>query len=119
MSAKVQSFNLFTVQGRISRKAYWLLMLFFIIGTIVLTFLGGGPVVFLLSKVLVIFIAARRAHDFDCSGWLALLLLLPLVWIIFGCIDGTHGSNNYGPDPRQVAGDQLFPSSLPEDNFFE
>ncbi len=45
--------------------------------------------------------AIRRLHDLNQSGWLSLLLLIPLVNIIFGLYilfgKGTQGVNKYGP----------------------
>jgi uncharacterized membrane protein YhaH (DUF805 family) len=45
----------------------------------------------------------RRLHDQDKSGWLALLGLIPLinlVLLVFMFLEGTKGSNQYGPDPK-------------------
>lgn len=45
-------------------------------------------------------LAIRRINDFDVSGWLSLLLLVPFVNFIFvlalWIIPGTQGSNRYG-----------------------
>ncbi len=43
--------------------------------------------------------AARRAHDFNASGWLALLSLVPLVNLLFWFIPGTAGGNRHGEAP--------------------
>jgi uncharacterized membrane protein YhaH (DUF805 family) len=49
-------------------------------------------------------VAARRAHDFGQSGWLAALVVVPYIgWIaalVFIFIPGQAGSNQYGPDPK-------------------
>lgn len=48
-------------------------------------------------------VAVRRLHDSDKSGWWLLLNLLAvgaLVLLIFFLIDGTRGTNSYGPDPK-------------------
>jgi uncharacterized membrane protein YhaH (DUF805 family) len=46
----------------------------------------------------------RRLHDTNKTGWLMLLLLIPLVgWIIvlvLCALKGTPGSNKYGPNPK-------------------
>jgi uncharacterized membrane protein YhaH (DUF805 family) len=53
--------------------------------------------------VATIIIVRRRLHDLDTSGWMALLMLVPLVnaifglWLVFG--GGTKGSNRFGPAP--------------------
>jgi uncharacterized membrane protein YhaH (DUF805 family) len=49
-------------------------------------------------------VTVRRAHDMDQSGWMVLLLLVPLVGFIYGLVllfgSGTEGENDYGWDPR-------------------
>lgn len=49
-------------------------------------------------------VAARRAHDFGQSGWLAALTVIPylgwLIAIIFIFIPGQPGENQYGPNPK-------------------
>jgi hypothetical protein len=47
---------------------------------------------------------AKRYHDRDKSAWWILICLLPIIggiWqlIELGCLRGTEGSNDYGPDP--------------------
>jgi len=45
----------------------------------------------------------RRLHDIDMSGWLALLLFIPLVgsgFALYLCFaKGTEGENRFGDDP--------------------
>lgn len=43
--------------------------------------------------------AVRRAHDFNASGWLALLSLVPLVNLLFWFIPGSLGANRHGEAP--------------------
>lgn len=43
--------------------------------------------------------AVRRAHDFNASGWLALVSLIPLVNLVFWFIPGTAGVNRHGDAP--------------------
>ena len=49
--------------------------------------------------------ARRRLNDLNQSGWLSLILLVPLVSFFFGLYmlfsRGTGGSNNYGPMPTE------------------
>lgn len=46
----------------------------------------------------------RRWHDLRRSGWMSLLLLIPLVnvllWLVLGSVRGTSGPNQCGADPR-------------------
>jgi uncharacterized membrane protein YhaH (DUF805 family) len=47
---------------------------------------------------------SRRAHDFGQSGWMAALAPIPgigALWaLVFVCIPGQPGANQYGPDPK-------------------
>lgn len=52
---------------------------------------GYGALI-VLSALLTI----QRAHDFNTSGWLALLVIVPLVNLIFWFIPGTDGENRFG-----------------------
>ncbi|WP_243953195.1 DUF805 domain-containing protein [Methylobacterium sp. J-067] len=52
-------------------------------------------------------VTARRLHDTDRSGWMILLVLIPLVGlvlVVFACLRGTPGPNHYGPDPLIAPG---------------
>ena len=48
-------------------------------------------------------VAVRRIHDIGKSGLLVLLVFIPwvggLIILIFGCIPGNVGPNEFGPDP--------------------
>ena len=50
----------------------------------------------------------RRFHDQDKSGWFYLLNFIPyiggFVVLVFMCMDGTAGPNQYGPDPKGGSG---------------
>ena len=52
-------------------------------------------------------VTVRRVHDCNKSGWLLLLLFIPLVNLIFGFVflyfmvkAGTSGDNRFGVDPK-------------------
>lgn len=72
----------------------------------VLFWIGLGLlVIFVLGSFIPsIAVAVRRFHDQDKSGWFYLLSFIPyiggIVMIVFMCIDGTRGPNQYGPDPK-------------------
>ena len=84
----------------------------FIAGVIDLALSGGNPyappvVVLIAALALVapsVSAAARRAHDFGQSGWLAALICIPYIgWIAaiaFIFVPGQPGPNQYGPDPK-------------------
>lgn len=47
----------------------------------------------------------QRCHDFNASGWVSLLVLVPLANLIFMIIPGTRGPNRFGaPTPPNSAG---------------
>ena len=64
--------------------------------------------VYVVPFIINIIIARRRLHDLNQSGWMALLLIVPLVNIAFALYlifaPGTQGQNNYGlrPEPNTV-----------------
>ncbi len=68
------------------------------VGTIVTIGLGG--MVYLFMIVMSFLLAIQRIHDFDSSGWLSLLMLVPIVNAIFSIllwiIPGTNGANRFG-----------------------
>lgn len=58
---------------------------------------------YLFVTVVSIALAIRRLNDFDASGWLSLLMFVPLVNMIFllvlWFVPGTSGENRYGLQP--------------------
>ena len=58
----------------------------------------------------------KRLHDLDKSGWLILLMFVPIVNALFGLYmlfaDGTVGPNQYGEDPKNRMPYQAQPSSV-------
>ncbi len=65
----------------------------------------GFVIILVLYFYLLVVITVRRLHDLNRSGWLMLLLLLPLVNVLMGLYlllaAGTQGSNKYGL-PRET-----------------
>ena len=51
-------------------------------------------------------VSVRRLHDIGKSGWWLFLGLVPIigpiVLLVFVCLDGKPGSNEYGPNPKGV-----------------
>ena len=58
---------------------------------------SSGPLLLLLPLTFILFI--KRCHDFERSGWLSLVMLIPLAGLIFFLIPGTQGGNTYGFKP--------------------
>lgn len=107
-----QPVSIFSSSGRIGRVRYiaYSMGLPFLI-MLVFGFIGGfigaaanAPIVaavlmgigYLLTFVLMFMLTIQRAHDFDTTGWLSLVVLIPLVNLIFWFIPGTDGENRFG-----------------------
>ena len=108
--------------GRARRSEYWLFFLFYMVVSFVLGIIGGmvmgpadptnpfgganilGLIWGLAMLVPSLAVGVRRLHDTDRSGWWLLIGLIPIigfiVLIIFYVLDGTPGSNKFGPDPK-------------------
>ena len=96
-------------QGRACRKEYWGFFLFNFLAMVVLSavsegVLGGLYALAAFLPATAVFV--RRLHDTNRSGWWLLAAFIPYVgWavlLIFLCLRGTPGDNDYGPDPLQV-----------------
>ncbi len=106
-AAETQPVSLFAVSGRIGRMRYiaygvlvWLVLSF--VAGILAAVLGPAGVYVALAAwvpmlVLGFMLTIQRCHDFDTSGWLSILFLVPLANLIFWFIPGSDGPNRYGP----------------------
>jgi uncharacterized membrane protein YhaH (DUF805 family) len=98
-------------EGRARRMEYWmfvLINLFILIGIRMLDMLLGldGVIGFFYGLAILIpsiAVSVRRLHDTGRSGWWILIGIIPvlgtLVLLVFYCLDGDPGDNEYGPDP--------------------
>jgi uncharacterized membrane protein YhaH (DUF805 family) len=104
--------NYVNFTGRSARSEFWYWALFTTLVSIAINIVdyGLGSGSGLLGELwgLATFlpgfaVAARRLHDTDRSGFWLFLLLLPLigliVLIVWWCMKGTSGNNQYGSDP--------------------
>jgi uncharacterized membrane protein YhaH (DUF805 family) len=121
-SGEYGTVKLLSVSGRLGRLRY----IAFSIALLLITWLGGSLLMGIIAAIMtavskdaamitiwvmmaVIYgalfigsfmLAIQRLHDFDSSGWLTLLFLVPLVNVIFGFIlwfvPGTDGENRFG-----------------------
>jgi uncharacterized membrane protein YhaH (DUF805 family) len=125
--------------GRSRRKEYWMfalgLFIVYIILAVLLGVVAGGsasagadpgmvggaaaiPILIFAAAIIVpsIAVQVRRFHDQDKSGWFVLLALIPLVGglivLVFMCLEGTRGPNQYGPDPKGAGGGFDGPPSI-------
>lgn len=115
--------SVFSIEGRIGRLRY--IVYSFVVQMIVIVLAGiaaallipamGGrdaaPGVIWPLMVLIyvpifaalLVMARRRLHDLNLSGWMVLLMLVPLVNAILGLVlmfwPGTRGGNRFGPPP--------------------
>lgn len=105
--------------GRARRKEFWFFMLFNTLITVALAMIdmwtgtydedvGLGVLSGLYAVAMIvpsIAVTVRRLHDTDRSGWWYLLLFIPvigvLVILVFMLLDGTPGSNRFGPNPKE------------------
>jgi len=110
-------------EGRARRKEYWFFILFNIligIGLAIIDNMTGtlnaetgtgllSGIYSLAVLIPTIAVAMRRLHDTDRSGWWLLLAFVPLigglVLLVFLVLDGTPGSNRFGPSPKGLASD--------------
>jgi uncharacterized membrane protein YhaH (DUF805 family) len=109
-----------SVSGRIGRVRYigysvglWLVSIVAMVVVGMLIALLGGHrggfssllllAVYIAMAVVSFMFAIQRLHDFDTTGWLSLLLLIPVVnlifWIVLMVVPGTDGSNRFGSKP--------------------
>lgn len=105
--------------GRARRKEYWMFTLFNTIFIYVAMFLdnilgiasefGYGPIYGLYILALLIpniAVLVRRLHDVGKSGWMYLIIFIPLVGVIWLIVllatDSNPGENKYGSNPKEV-----------------
>jgi uncharacterized membrane protein YhaH (DUF805 family) len=113
---------LFSFNGRIPRSVFWILVcILFPLGAMI----GWGPftskasgfpkliiwIIYLCWIIPSIWISlaiyAKRWHDCSKSGWMTLILFIPVIGVFWflgylGFVRGTQGSNSYGDDPLHI-----------------
>lgn len=107
--------------GRARRKEYWMFVLFNVIFAIIAAILdnalgiaikgiGYGPIYGLYALVVLLpglGVAVRRLHDVGKSGWMILVVLIPIIgaiWLLVLLVsDSVPGENKYGPNPKEVS----------------
>lgn len=106
----------FSVQGRIGRLRYlaWscvmsmagIVLILIAASTMSISGFIGVPLITLVVIGLMVVgvqIGVQRLHDIGWSGWLMLLMLVPVVGSIFPIVlmlgPGTSGANRFGPPP--------------------
>ncbi len=121
---KVVRDNYANFSGRARRQEYWMFVLFNVIFSILAMLLditlgitiegvgvgfsyGYGPLYMIYSLAVLIpklAVTIRRLHDVGKSGWMFLIILIPLIGVIWllvlKCTEGEKGANQYGLDPK-------------------
>lgn len=106
--------------GRARRKEYWMFALFNLLFAIVAMILdnvlgiaiegvGYGPLYGLYALAVLIpglAVAVRRLHDVGKSGWMFLIVLIPIVGAIWLLVlmmtDSEPGVNKWGENPKEI-----------------
>ena len=99
--------KIFSASGRIGRIRYigysiGLMLLFGAALAVVAAIAGpiAAGVITVIGYVVMMIVmfltTIQRAHDFNTTGWISILVLVPLVNFIFWFIPGTDGENEYG-----------------------
>lgn len=112
---------LFSFQGRMSRRDYWLKgaiilipislfnnYLMYVVGTDAA--INFATLIGLVSLWPGLALSVKRLHDHDRSGWFLATLLIPVanlvfaIWILFMVwfLRGTVGPNRFGEDPEKA-----------------
>src|SRR5262245_19028136 len=107
-----------STRGRIPRSIYWtaklgLLFILFVFLAISAAVEGTNFgdsgwlwLPFILYLFAVVSVAIKRLHDQAMSGGWVVACFIPYLGelfslIVLGCLKGTEGSNDYGPDPLE------------------
>ena len=107
-----------TWQGRARRTEFWYFQLFIImtlVAAAILDQLWGRPVLTGIAWIGLILpslsVAIRRLHDIDKSGGWFWISFVPLVGgfilLVFMLLDGTPGTNRFGPSPKLVPAEMV------------
>ena len=110
-----QPVRVFAVSGRIGRARYiaygfGLYALSMFVAGIIAGALGEPGAAIMMAAwlgvaVIGVMLTIQRCHDFNMSGWLSLLIIVPVVNLIFLAIPGTDGANRFGaPTPPNGIG---------------
>lgn len=110
-----QPVRVLSISGRIGRVRYILytmalpMILMFFVGLLAGLLGKAGMALIVAGWVAVVVISmmltVQRSHDFDMTGWFALLGLVPLANLAFWFIPGSAGANRYGaPTPPNGLG---------------
>ena len=103
--------KMFGVAGRLGRVRYigYSFLLYILVGflmgfftavlapvssTLAVVVMGLGYLAIFVTQFMLLI---QRCHDFNMSGWLSLISLIPLAIFVFWFVPGTDGPNRWGP----------------------
>ena len=107
-STGVSSINIWSPKGRLGRVRYigysvGLGLLINFVSSFLTAMVGAnGPgfVIMIIGMAAGLFVhgllSVQRAHDFNASGWMAILAFIPLLNFLFWFMPGTDGDNRFG-----------------------
>lgn len=58
-----------------------------------------GGIGYLAVLVVQFLLTIQRSHDMNVTGWLSLIVFVPLAALVFWLVPGTRGENTYGKQP--------------------
>ncbi len=98
-----QKVTVFSVSGRIGRARYivylfGLSLLIVGVGALLSLVTAGLAMIpaYIALLLMQFMLTIQRCHDLNTSGWLSILILVPLVNFMFLFIPGTDGTNRWG-----------------------
>lgn len=102
--------NYAVFSGRARRKEYWMFFLFYMIFSLILTFVDALMGTFVLTGIYALVmivpslsVMVRRLHDTGRSGWWFFIGLVPvigaIVLLVF-LVQNSHDENDYGANPK-------------------
>lgn len=113
-TAPIERIRPFSLTGRLDRSRYVAYALAAVLVVMLILFLAGfgllylgsmGRLVYIGASVLLCYVflpifmmilTVKRCHDFNMGGWLAIVLLIPVVNLVFCLIPGSKDENRYG-----------------------
>jgi len=108
--------NYVSFEGRSGRAEFWWFALFYFIAAVILLVINDFLYwIFVLGSLLpTLGVNVRRLHDTGHTGWLVLLMIIPVVNIIaffvllfISYIKPSAGPNQYGPPAEGGGGDAM------------
>lgn len=113
LTQRYSKVDLLSVNGRMGRRYYlFYSMIPLIFLWAIFSFTGSGQEMYknpdsffllglttIISLAVLVYLTIQRCHDFDKSGWLALLVVIPFANLIYASIDSSNGLNRYGEMP--------------------